>query len=96
MFGFMIVTKREILLYREAIDSLKAEVESLKKQISHERDRAEGAINLVLVKTTGMGISPSRPTDQEIDKIMEDTMDIFGDRPISTEEEKKIMEKLQS
>jgi hypothetical protein len=95
MFGLKLITKRELALYVSTISDLRREAENLKKMIEHERMRAEGAINALLIKSVKMAIVPDdqRMTEMDEDKLKERQFDIFGDETGNDDE--KRLEELQ-
>ena len=94
MFGFKLVSKRELSLYAAQIQEFKQEVDRMRLQVEHERKRAEGAINLLLMRTQKAVLTPEPPalTDDEEDKIKAKMLNIFGD----DYEENKFIEDVQN
>ncbi len=95
MFGIRLTTKRELTLLAATISDLRAEIARLNVQLEHERKRAEGAINALLIKCTKMAITTDHEsTIEEQEKFKERQLNIFGDdEPVS---EAEALEKLQS
>ena len=93
MFGLKITTQRELLLFRATIDDLRAEREKLREQIVHEQKRAEGAINMLLIKTQKMALTPEPPalTEDQEDAMKARMINIFG----NDEDETDVIERVQ-
>ncbi len=92
---FKIITKRELLLYSAQIQDLRKEILDLKEQLKHERKRAEGAINALLVKKVGLAITPDAgPTMEQQEEVRDRTYNIFAEGEELTEED--ALAKLQS
>jgi hypothetical protein len=94
MFGLRMITKREIALYVSTIADLREEVQKWQEHYGHERKRAEGAINALLIRSARIAITPDTITDEDQEKLREKQFDIFGDGQNLNEEE--TLEKLQS
>jgi hypothetical protein len=95
MFGLSLTTKVERQFTMAVIQDLREEIERLRKQIERERKRAEGAINLLLLRTTKAAISvDDHPTEAEMEKLSERQFDLFGDG--HEIDETKALEELQS
>jgi hypothetical protein len=93
---FKLVSKRELTLYAAQIQELRNEVVQLKTQVDHERRRAEGAINLLLMRTVKAAITPE-PTGMSLaeeENMKAKMFDIWGDGQQLSEDE--ALEKLQS
>ena len=96
MFGFRIVTKRELIAYNTFIQDLRDERIELKAIAEKERNRADAAINMLLAKTQNAILTP---TDPRLQKDLEDTinknmqnMNIFDDE----DEQEKTIERIQA
>ena len=94
MFGLRITTKRELALLSGTIMDLRKEVERVREERDHERARAEGAINALMIKCTKMAITPDPLTLEEQEKLLEKQWNIFADG--QAEEDAKKLEELQS
>lgn len=93
---FRIISKRELVLYAAQIQELRNEVATLRAQVEHERKRAEGAINLLLMRTVKAAITPE-PTGmslQDEENMKAKMFDLWGDGQQLTEDQ--ALEKLQS
>jgi hypothetical protein len=91
---FRIISKRELLLYAAQLSDMKTEIQRLNVLVEHERKRAEGAINLLLMRTVKAAITPQEGlTIQEEEDLKAKTYDIFGDGEELSE--KDALEKLQ-
>ncbi len=94
---YRLVSKRELALYAAQIADLRKEVQRLQQAVEHERKRAEGAINLLLIRTVKAAITPDQsntPTFEQQEELREKMFDIFGDGKDYSEDE--TLEKLQS
>lgn len=94
MFGYKLIHKRELSLYAAQIQEFKQEVDRMRLQVEHERKRAEGAINLLLMKTQKAALTPDTPqlTDEQEETIKAKMLNIFGDEY----EESKFIEDVQN
>lgn len=92
---FRLISKRELALYLAQMADMKAEISRLHVQLEHERKRAEGAINLVLMRSVKAAITPVEGMSlaQEME-MKEKAYDIFGDGADYSEQD--ALEKLQS
>jgi hypothetical protein len=83
MFNLRIVHKRELALYAAQIEQSRKEIAELKKQVEHERLRAEGAINALLIRTNKIAITPNAPSEmmseEQEEKAKTKMLNIFGD-----------------
>lgn len=102
MFGFKIVTKNEMLLWQHQVETLQDEVKRLHEEVSRERLRAEAAINALLAKAAKIALDPV-PTPAERDKelgdferYLDDTFNLFAEDPTREEQEKAMMDAIQS
>jgi hypothetical protein len=95
MLGLKLISKRELALYAAQIQELREQNARLALQIEHERKRAEGAINLLLMRTVKAAITPNEGiTMQQEEELKAKQYDIFGDNnPINEDE---ALEKIQS
>jgi len=93
MFGFKIIHKRELALYAAQIQDFRNQIKELGLIIEHERKRAEGAINLLLIKTQKAAITPepNPVTEKEEEEAKAKLLNIFGDN----EEEASLIERIQ-
>lgn len=88
MFGIKLITKRELALINATMTDQRAEIARLREQVNHERLRAEGAINALLIKQERIAITPNDgPSFQQEEEIKAKEMDIFADGKMFTEEE---------
>lgn len=91
---YRLISKRELLLYAAQLSDMKAEITRLQTQVEHERKRAEGAINLLLMRTVKAAITPNEGMTIAQEEEMKDKMyDIFGDG--AELNETQILDKLQ-
>ncbi len=84
--------KQEIVFLRNELSILKTDTA---KAIEWERLRAEGAINLLLLKTQKAVLTPLPESEQDREKMLEKAFDLFGDEgssALTVEEEKTLME----
>ncbi len=97
MLGWKLVPKRELLLWTAQIQDLKNDIKRLREERDRERQRAEAAINMVLMKTQQVAITPeTKPPDQaEISRL---AFDIFNDsgQADKLKEEQAILDRIQS
>lgn len=92
---FRLISKRELLLYHAQIQDLRKEIQDLRELVKHERARAEGAINALLIRKIGLAVTPDAgPTIAQQEELREKQFDLFGDGANYTEDE--ALEKLQS
>ena len=94
MFGWKLIHKRELALYAAQIQEFKKDVDRMRLQVEHERKRAEGAINLLLMRTQKAVLTPDPPAmseDQE-EAMKAKMLNIFGD----DYEENKFIEDVQN
>ena len=112
IFNLRLTTKRELLLWQATMESQAKEIERLKMQnaemhlmyrgmVEHEQKRAEGAINLLLAKTTGAVIAQPVKGIDDMTKLDGLMMDIFGKDEIAgnlreQERQEKIIAEMQS
>lgn len=96
MFGLRLIHKRELALYAAEIGDLRKEVERWRALVEHERKRAEGAINALLIHVAKVAITSdnAQPSVEEQEKAIERQLDIFGDG--QTMNDAEALEKLQS
>jgi hypothetical protein len=81
MFGFKLVHKRELALYAAQIDDFHSQVLVLRELVEHERRRAEGAINLLLMRTQKAALTPEpdKLTEDQQENLKAKMLNIFGD-----------------
>jgi len=93
---FRITTKRELALLHATIEDQHKEILALRALVDHERKRSEGAINLLLLRTTKAVLTPQvePPTEEQEEKMKERMLNIFGDEETPTSDE-KLLEDLQ-
>jgi hypothetical protein len=94
MFGWKIIHKRELALYAAQIDDSHQEIIALRKLVEHERKRAEGAINLLLMRTQKAALSPEPTpmTEEQEEAVKAKMLNIFGDEY----EETKFLDEVQN
>ncbi len=97
MFGFKIVTKREIALWISQIEDYKNRLLAMQKERDHERLRAEGAVNALLAKTQGLVLTPDdKSHTDDVEEARNMMFTIFGEDEEEASRQKDILEKLQS
>ncbi len=104
MFGLMSRRERSLLIpiveeKKQEIVSLRNELSILKtemaKAIEWERLRAEGAINLLLLKTQKAVLTPAPGPGLNQEEMLEKAFDLFGDEgssPLTADQEKTLLE----
>lgn len=104
-----LTTKRELMLWATVIDDYKKRIADMQETIAaqeayyrkallHEQGRAEGAINALLLRTNKLTIAGnSNHSPQDLERLLEQSMTIFGDqRDLRKEaEQAKEIERLQ-
>lgn len=95
MFNLRIVTKAELKLYQATILDLRERMKRLESERDHERKRAEASINLLLAKTQNAVITAGNVDPDEVDKLIDSQMDIWGDAK-EEERQRKALEDIQS
>lgn len=88
-----LVSKREMLLWAGTVQDLRNQIKALEEQVKHERARAEGAINALLIKTNRIAITPQENmTIKQEEDFKDKQYNIFGEGEIA---EDKALEELQ-
>ena len=93
---FRIVSKRELALYAAQMQDFKTTIAELQSQVKHERLRAEGAINALLIRTQKIALTPETATnpmtEEQEENYKSKLMNIFGDEY----EEDNFIERVQA
>jgi hypothetical protein len=89
-----LINKRELSLYAAQIQEFRGEIVRLRESVEHERKRAEGAINLLLMRTQKAVLTPetSPMTDEQEEAYKAKMLNIFDDNP----EEGNFLEEIQN
>ena len=108
MFGLKIISKRELDLYLTVIREKTEEIDRLKKEYRHElqyeKNRAEAAINALLIKTNKIALTPAKEMSEDEQNAFAGKMyDIFGDNQAEEPSgnparnfEEELLERIQS
>ena len=96
MFGLRLTTKRELSLFNAVIQDQKARILALERAVQSEKKRAEAAINALLIKRTGLALTPDIPINEDQEEQLKvDALDIFRDLEEEKTAEETLMERLQ-
>lgn len=89
MFGWHLIHNRELSAYALRVSEYRKQIEDLILDVKHERERAERAINALLVKEKKIAINlDDKPmTFKEQDEVKARVLDIFNDGNTMSEEE---------
>jgi hypothetical protein len=94
------MTNKEKLLLLSIIRDRDRQIEKLELLVKNERLRAEGAINLLLLRTVKAVLTPQEPeTEEQQEAKLEKLFGVFGtenDSSISKAEEQKLLDDLQT
>jgi hypothetical protein len=94
------MTNKEKLLLLSIIRDRDSQIEKLELIVKNERLRAEGAINLLLLRTVKAVLTPQEEeTEEQREAKLEKLFGVFGtenDSAISKVEEQKLLDDLQT
>lgn len=102
IFGLRFTTKRELLMWAAMVEQRDKRIADLESKLAaqetwaraavrHEQNRAEAAINMLLMKTQNMAIQrrPETPDLEEFERVQATIMNLFGSEQASKEDEEK-------